>query len=270
VNLRAVRALAARDIRVVLQSRAVSIPLIVVPLIMLVLLPLAVGLMTSLGGPELFAQLGELIERMPASLRERFAGDEPRQLLIRYTLVYMLAPLFLVVPMMVSSVIAADAFAGEKERKSLEALLYTPTSDRELFLAKLLAAWLPALAVSLLGFVVYSIVANAVAWPVMERWLLPNGLWLVLLLWVSPAVAALGLGVTVLISARVATFQEAYQLGGVVVVPIVALMIAQVAGVLVLSAGLVLVLGLALWIIDLVVLLIGFRLFDRNRLAAEL
>jgi ABC-type Na+ efflux pump permease subunit len=41
---------------------------------------------------------------------------------------------------MVSSVLAADSFAGEKERKTLEALLYTPTTDRELFTAKLLEA----------------------------------------------------------------------------------------------------------------------------------
>ena len=39
---------------------------------------------------------------------------------------YLLAPLFLIVPLMVSAVLAADAFAGEKERKTLEALLHLP------------------------------------------------------------------------------------------------------------------------------------------------
>ena len=39
---------------------------------------------------------------------------------------YLLAPLFLIVPLMVSAVLAADAFAGEKERRTLEALLHLP------------------------------------------------------------------------------------------------------------------------------------------------
>ena len=54
---------------------------------------------------------------------------------------------------MVSAVLAADAFAGEKERRTLEGLLHLPISDRDLFLAKLLAAFLPAIAVSWVGFV---------------------------------------------------------------------------------------------------------------------
>ena len=52
---------------------------------------------------------------------------------------YLLAPLFLIVPLMVSAVLAADAFAGEKERKTLETLLHLPISDRDLFFAKVLA-----------------------------------------------------------------------------------------------------------------------------------
>jgi hypothetical protein len=79
-----------------------------------------------------------------------------------------------------------------------------------------------------------------------------------------------GLGVTVMISARVDTFQEAYQLGGVVVMPLVALVIAQVSGVLEPNVALVPALGLVLWIANLILLQIGFRLFDRNRLAVEL
>ena len=51
---------------------------------------------------------------------------------------YLLSPLLLVIPLMVSAVLAADAFAGEKERRTLDGLLYLPISDRDLFLAKVL------------------------------------------------------------------------------------------------------------------------------------
>ena len=115
---------------------------------------------------------------------------------------YLLAPLFLIVPLMVSVVLAADAFAGEKERKTIEGLLHLPISDRDLFLAKLLGAFVPAVVVSWLGFLCFAIVTNTIAWPVMHRVFIPTRLWGVMILWVAPAVAALGLGIMVRVSAR--------------------------------------------------------------------
>lgn len=84
----------------------------------------------------------------------------------------------------------------------MEALLYTPTTDRELFLAKLLSAWLPALAVDLGGFILYAIVANPAGWGLMGGLFFPNWTWIVLVIWVAPAVAGLGLGTMVLVSSK--------------------------------------------------------------------
>ena len=109
-----------------------------------------------------------------------------------YVLKYMLAPMFLMLPLMVALTIAADSFAGEKERKTLEALLYTPTTNRELFVAKLLSGWLAAIAVAWVGFVLYSVMANAAAWPQMQRIFFPNAMWVVLILWVVPAISRFG------------------------------------------------------------------------------
>jgi ABC-type Na+ efflux pump permease subunit len=185
-------------------------------------------------------------------------------------LVYMLAPLFLILPLMVASVIAADSFAGEKERKTLEALLYTPTTDGELFLAKLLSAWLPALGVAWCGFILYSVVANLAAWPTMGKIFFPNLMWLILAVWVAPAVAGLGLGVTVLVSVRAQGFQEAYQLGAVVVLPILLLVIGQATGVMYFNIWLVLLLGLLFWVVDLLILWYGGRTFRRQQLATQM
>jgi ABC-type Na+ efflux pump permease subunit len=178
--------------------------------------------------------------------------------------------MYLILPLMVSSVIAADSFAGEKERKTLEALLYTPTTDAELFLSKVLSAWLPALGVAWGSFVLYAIVANVAAWPTMGRIFFPNLMWLILALWVAPAAAGVGLGTTVLISVRAQGFQDAYQLGAIVVLPVILLVIGQATGVMYFSAGLVILLGLALWLIDAALLWVGGRTFRRSELAARL
>ncbi|HEX2980871.1 MAG TPA: ABC transporter permease subunit [Anaerolineaceae bacterium] len=49
-------------------------------------------------------------------------------------------------PVAMALPIAFEAFAGEKERGSLETLLHAPVSDTQLFLANLTSAVLPALA----------------------------------------------------------------------------------------------------------------------------
>lgn len=272
MNRRAVSAIIRKDIKVVLQSKGVLIPLIVVPLILFIALPALASLAPSLvniPGASL-TDIEVFLERMPGGLQAELAGLDLTQKMVVLMLVYILAPMYLIVPLMVASVIAADSFAGEKERKTLEALLYTPTSDRELFLAKLLSAWLPAIAVALVGFVLYGIVANLAAWPVMGRIFFPNLMWLVLVLWVVPAVAGLGLGTMVLVSSKVSGFQEAYQMGGAIVIPILALMAGQISGVMYFNIGMVILLGLVLWLVDAALFWLGVRTFQRSELIARL
>ena len=82
----------------------------------------------------------------------------------------------------------------------------------------------------------------------------------------GPAVAALGLSVNVLISARVRTVQEASQLGSVVVIPLVMLVVAQVSGRLYLDLPRALWLGAALWSMSGLLLLAARRLCSRELL----
>jgi ABC-2 type transport system permease protein len=272
MNWRAIKAIVRKDLKVVAQSKAVLIPLIIVPAFMFIALPglfaLAPSAMNLLGSP--MAELDTLLKQMPPGLQAELASYDPPQKTAVLVLVYLLAPMYLMVPLMVASVIAADSFAGEKERKTLEALLYTPTTDSELFLGKMLSAWLPAVAIGLSGFVLYGVVANLAAWPVMGRVFFPNVMWIALALWVAPAVAGLGLGVSVLVSARVQTFQEAYQIGAAVVVPVLLLVVGQMSGVMYFSLGLVLLLGLVLWGIDAALLWFGGRTFQRGEVIARL
>jgi ABC-2 type transport system permease protein len=272
MNWRAIRAIVRKDLKVVLQNKGVSIPLIAVPVIILGVLPGLAAFapaLENMPGTNLSSVL-TLLEQMPAGLVSQFAGYTETQSIVFFALVYILAPMYLILPLMVASVIAADSFAGEKERKTLEALLYTPTTDRELLVAKLLSAWVPAVAIAWGSFVFYALVANAAAWSTMGRIFFPTLMWVVLALWVAPAVAGLGLGVTVLISARAQGFQEAYQMGAIVVLPILLLIVGQLTGVMYFSTWLVLLLGLVVWALDAALLWFGSRSFRRSELAARM
>ena len=262
----AVRALLRRDLAAVKRSKAVVLPMLLVPVVLLVFLPMCVGLAANGGGLD----VNHFLTLLPGRLAHPIAALPPHERLVILVLGYLVAPLFLIVPLMVSAVLAGDAFAGEKERKTLETILHLPVRDRDLYIAKLLAAFLPAVAVSWIGFVVFCFVANASAWPTMHRVFMPTRQWVVMILWIAPAVAAVGLGIMVRVSVRVNNTQEAQQLGGAVVLPLVILAVGQTTALLLAGIGATVAAGTALWVIAIWLNVRGARSFTRDRMAARL
>jgi len=256
MNYRAIFAIVRKDIKVASQNKGVLVPIIVLTVMFFVLFPWLTKLIPVFENAvgDMLTGIQKMLTRMPAGLQQELSGLSLTQVLIVYVLKYLLAPMFLMIPLMVALTIAADSFAGEKERKTLEALLYTPTTNRELFVAKLLSGWVPAIAVAWVGFVLYSVMANAAAWSQMHRIFFPNTMWVVLILWMVPA------------SSRAQGFQDANQLGGIVVLPIVALFYVQVVGALYFNVVVVVLMGLAIWLLTGLLIWLGSRTFQRNRL----
>lgn len=264
INWQVVRAIMRKDLTAVRRSKAVVLPMLLVPALMLVVLPLIIGLAARV--PET-VDIERFLGSAPGDLADPILSLPEREQLIVLVNGYLLAPLFLIVPIMVSAVLAADAFAGEKERKTLESLLHLPVTDRELFVAKLLTALTPALAVSWIGFLLFAIVTNTVAWPVMHRLFIPTKLWMVVILWVAPAVALLGLGVMVRVSARAKSTQEANQLGGAVILPLIFLAMGQATGLLLVTLPIAFAIGGVVWLLALWLVRGGARRFTRDELA---
>ena len=239
------RAVIGKDLRAIRRSNAVLLPMIIVPALLLVLLPLAVGIAArATHHPDVHP----LLDRLPHSLGSPIARLPEREQLVVLVDGYLVAPLFLIVPLMVASVLAADAFAGEKERKTLESLLHLPISDERLFYAKVIGAFGPAVGVAWIGFVLFAIVANTLAWPLTHRIL----------------------SVMVRVSARARTGQEANQLGGSVILPLIFVAVAQSAGLLLIPVGAAFAVGTVVWALAIWLLLGGARRFTRDRVAVGL
>lgn len=269
MNWRIVRAVARKDLQEVRRNRMAWGPALIVPLIFVVIMPLAMILLPSqipMPPEKLAGDLALFKARLPAPLLHEVAGLSPLQTMVVLMTGYLLAPMFLILPLMLSSIVGADSFVGEKERKTLEALLYTPASDAELFLGKTLAAVVPAILLAWISFVVYMGVVNAASWPLMGRFWFPPPAWWPLMLWVAPAIATMGMAVTVLISARVSTFMEANQMSGSLVLVILAMLAGQATGVLYLSTGVTMLIGTILWLIDGVLIRLALRVFSREAL----
>jgi len=272
MNTHILRAIVRKDLLTIAQNQGVWMPIVVVPIVFLIILPAVVILIPSqihmVGS--IGTQLDLFTRNMPAALRQQVAGMGEAQTMTYLFVTYFFAPFFLIIPMMVSNVIGADSFAGEKERKTLEALLYTPATDQELFVGKVLTAWVPSVLISWASFLVYTVVVNALGYSQMGRLFFPNVMWLPLMVWVVPATSALGLSVIVLVSAKVKTFQAANQLGATVLIPILLLVYGQIGGLLYFSVPVVLVVGLVFWVIDVVLIRLGVRTFNRGELIARL
>ena len=272
MNKRSLFAIMRKDLKVCAENKGVMIPIIVIPIVLFVILPWVIMMGPSWFGnssvniQSLVTQINHLVSTMPAAIQNQLDGHTATEQMSIFVLVYALAPMFLVLPLMISSVLAADSFAGEKERKTVEALLYTPTTDRELFVAKLLGPWLAAILISLLSFVLYMAMVDLSGWIVMKEILFPNLMWIALILWVSPAVAGLSLIAMVFVSARAQGFQDAYQSGGLVVLPVLAMVAVQFTGVLFFTVWVVFILGLVFWILLAILLWLASKGFTREQL----
>ena len=268
MNKRIIRAIVLKDLRVVRRSRALMTPLIVLPVLLMIVFPTVFTFLPRmLGGAR--DRFAEMLRSMPESVQQQF-GQFTEATWIRLVHTQMLAPLMLLVPFMVANVIAADGFAGERERKTLEPLLYTPATDAELFVAKLLAAWIPAVIIAFGGAFVYAVIVNAMAWPVMHGIFFPDATWVVMVVWMAPAFAALGLAGMLLVSLRVRGMQEATQLGGLFVLPVIALVVGEVRGAVLLGPVMAILIGLLVWAIAAILLTIGVTRFKRTSLVAKL
>lgn len=244
-------------------------PIIVVPFLISVLLPTLIIVtpsLSSMSGPPMENSTA-MMRNLPSQVREELAGMNAWQALVYVMSLYFFAPFFLIIPLMASSVIASDSFAGEKERKTIEAILATPLSDGELLLGKMLVSFVPSMIVTAASFAIYTAVIDTFSYTLFDgRLLLPNTVWLMLIFGVAPTIALAGIGLTVMISARVKGFREAQQISSILLLPILMLVFGQISGAIFFGPAVVGMLIAAFIVVDLAVFYVGLRAFKREEI----
>jgi len=171
--------------------------------------------------------------------------------------------LLVLAPVAAAMSIAAHSVIGEKQARTLEPLLSTPITTFELLAAKVLAAFLPALALSVGSLAVYAGLALAFAEPGVTQVLLaPRSL--AVLLVIGPLASLTALQLAVCVSSRVNDSRSAQQIGALVVLPIGGLLVAQVMGALVLTVPIVLSMAAVLAAIKVALVFVGIAVFDRE------
>jgi ABC-2 type transport system permease protein len=171
--------------------------------------------------------------------------------------------LLLLVPIVAAMSLATHAVIGEKQSKALEPILATPISTVELLAAKVATPLLFALILSWTAAIIY--IAGAVVFGEPGVWRAVLGpRFLILFGVVGPLVELASLLLSLSVSSRSNDPRSAQQITALLILPVTALFVAQLAGVFILgpaamllgAAGLVILNGILLWI--------GVQVFQRE------
>jgi ABC-2 type transport system permease protein len=242
---------------------------LIIPLVMFLIIPLVTAFVLPIflgaaltADPDIEDVVGLLMETFP-----NFANLTAIEQFQVYMLRQFLA-LFLLSPIIGSMSIATYSIIGEKTTRSLEALLASPIRTDELLLAKSLAAAIPPIVVTWLMFLLFAAIILVLGGWNVFIYTMDSAAWGMMLL-IAPLVALLGLGIGVIVSSRANDPRTAQQVGGLVVLPIVALVVGQSAGIFLLGLPLVLIAAVVLFLIDLALLGIGVSLFNRESILTK-
>lgn len=242
-------AVTKKDIRGVTLNKQVFAVLLIVPLALVIVLPSIFVLVTAFA-PDAASDFQKILDMLPADNGAR----SQQQRIFGLILNNIMPVFFLMIPIMASSVMAASSFVGEKEKHTLETLLYSPLSLKQMFQAKILAGFSVGMMVSYISFAAMMLVLELEVFLLTGEAILPSSSWLAIMLLIAPAISIIAIAVTVRSSAKAQTIEEAQQRAVFLVFPILALLIGQFTGILLISAGLLWGVGAVLAALDVLLM----------------
>ncbi|HEX7734377.1 MAG TPA: ABC transporter permease subunit [Ktedonobacteraceae bacterium] len=172
--------------------------------------------------------------------------------------------LYLILPVIIPSVIAAYSIVGEKSNRTLEPLLATPVKTWELLVGKCIAAILPAVIATWLSGVIFigALSTFSISPRVFTAVVTPG--WLVALFLWTPVISLLAVAFMTAVSARVNDPRTAEQFSAWFVVPFLILFLGQMFGIIVLGIFFSLLALLVLIVLTFAAFWVVTRLFQRE------
>ena len=254
-------ALIKKDIRSITSNKQVLMVMLMVPLALAIVLPSMIVFVTVLV-PDSTSDFQKLLEMLPVP-----AGEyNQEQMILGLMLNKIMPAFFLVIPVMASSVMAASSFVGEKEKHTLETLLYSPLSLKQLFQSKILAGFSVGMMFSYISFAAMMLVLEIEMFFLTGSVIMPDLSWLIIMMFIALAISIVAIAVTVRGSAKAQTMEEAQQRAVFLIFPILALVIGQFTGIILVNSWLLLGLGIVLAVFDVLLMRGAARKFTYEKL----
>ena len=233
----AMLAIIKKDFRGITANRRLFSAILIVPLILTIVLPSIFVLLVHLAPED--QDLQKMMELLPQA-----AQSGSLEITVTGLILNNIMPIFfLMIPIMTASIMAASSFVGEKEKHTLETLLYCPLSLKQIFRSKVLASFLLSMLVSFISFFAMLLVLEMEIFFLMESFLMPSVSWIVIMLLVSPAISLIAVTLIVRGSAKAQSVEESQQAAVFLIIPIILLVVGQFTGILLVSVWILLGLG---------------------------
>lgn len=244
----AMTAIIKKDLKSVMDNRRMFASLLIVPLVLVVFLPSLFLIMLRFAPAD--PDMQKMLELLPGAMRQGDWQQAAAGLMVNF----LLPSFFLMIPVMTASIMAASAFVGEKEKHTLETLLYCPLSVRQIFRAKVMASFLLSMLVSLISFAVMLLVTELESYFLLGTLLVPGINWLVILALVSPAISLIAVTLIVRGSAKAQTVEESQQSAVFLILPVILLVVGQTTGLMLVNGWVLLGLGVVCGLIAFLML----------------
>jgi ABC-2 type transport system permease protein len=267
MNKRMMIAIIKKDLRDIFRTKSLLTTIIIIPILFSIVFPTVL-----IGSALLFdlekamgADMQKMIGMFLAEIKNSNVLLETTEQQIVYLFInYLLPSLFLLVPIITASVVAANSFVGEKERRTLESLLFSPVSIKNLFISKTVASFIPSFLVSVISFILCGFIINGLGYRLFGEVIFPSSNWIALIACLSPMVTLMTVLLNIFISSRVKTYQEAQNIGGIIVLPVIGLIVGQASGLFLVGAQLTIIISAVILLINLVLLQRITKLNDRH------
>ncbi len=233
-------AIIKKDLDKVVSTKTMFLSLLAVPLVLTVLLPTVMIVSSHFIPQEETVKYAKLLILMPVSE----LGSSLTETLTRLMLNYMLPLFFLIIPIMASTIMSASSFVGEKEKQTLETLLYSPLSLKRLFQAKTAASFLLSMSVSAISFFLMLIVLETELYLTTGTFILPGTQWLLILLLLAPSLSVIAITLMVRTSAKAQSVEDAQQGAVFLILPVILLCVSQFGGIFLINSRILLGLGI--------------------------
>jgi len=254
INWNKIWAISRKDMKEAFSSLSISGPMIGIPIFFAVLLPLFTFYIARYAGSTILPQIAGI--SVPQSFGNLY--------FIEFFSINILGPIFMTMPIITASVLAADSFAGEKERKTAEALLATPTTNAELLIGKIFASLIPAVLLTIAVFIIYASITDYLSLSSFGIVIFPNIAWYMMLL-NSPFLALTTIGLVVLISTKVRGIKEAQQISTLLILPLLVIPFASIFNLAKINLQFFIILLIVLLIASSAILYLSEKFFDRER-----
>ena len=175
------------------------------------------------------------LEQQVLAQRPEWASFTPGELAGAFAVQQFLV-FFLLMPAYIPLSVATFSIIGEKQARSLEPVLASPIRTQELLAGKAVAALVPGLLAGWVTYAIFVVLASLTYGPALFG-VVTDPSWLAGVFLLGPAVGLSSVVAGVIVSARVNDPRVAQQIGGVVIVPVIALVLLQATGTLLVGAA---------------------------------